>query len=43
MQNLLRRQMGIDAYGMDRDDEVLWESLLERPRNPAAAAAPRKP
>lgn len=43
MQNVLRRQMGIDAYGMDRDDEVLWESLLDRPRAPAPGTVVLRP
>lgn len=41
VQNVLRRQMGIDAYGMDRDDEVLWESWMDRPRAPLGPAGPR--
>lgn len=32
MQTLLRRQMGIDAFGLDGDDTPLWDSWSDRPR-----------
>lgn len=34
MQTLLRRQMGIDAFGLDGDDTPLWDSWADtaRPR-----------
>ncbi len=33
IQNLLRRQMGIDAFGLDGDDTPLWDSWADQPRS----------
>lgn len=33
MQNLLRRQMGIDSFALDGNEEVLWETWEDRPRS----------
>ena len=32
MQTLLRRQMGIDAFGLDGDDTAVWDSWADAPR-----------
>ncbi|MEK6985015.1 MAG: hypothetical protein AABX89_01360 [Candidatus Thermoplasmatota archaeon] len=32
MQTVIRRQMGIDAFGLDGDDTPLWDSWADRPR-----------
>ncbi|MFO1532296.1 MAG: hypothetical protein ABR562_01135 [Thermoplasmatota archaeon] len=29
---LLRRQMGIDSFALDGDQEVLWETWEDQPR-----------
>ncbi len=36
IQTLLRRQMGIDAFGLDGDDTVLWDDWTDQPRHDEA-------
>jgi hypothetical protein len=33
MQTVLRRQMGIDAFGLDGDDTPMWDSWADEPRD----------
>lgn len=36
MQTILRRQMGIDSFALDGQDEVLWETWEDQPRRKRA-------
>jgi hypothetical protein len=41
MQTILRRQMGIDSFALDGQDEVLWETWEDQPRKKRAPPAHR--
>lgn len=41
MQTILRRQMGIDSFALDGQDEVLWETWEDQPRKKRAAPGHR--
>jgi hypothetical protein len=43
VQTILRRQMGIDAFALDGEDEELWETWADHPRGKTAKRPPAAP